>query len=50
MTVYTYRFHTYSKIHGEDIVLEIEALDEESAWTIFEARYTGYYVDMVTRK
>jgi hypothetical protein len=43
----TYSFYTYSKIHGEDIILTIEALDEDSAWELFESKYPGYYVDMV---
>ena len=46
----TYSFYTYSKIHGEDIILTIEALDEDSAWELFDAKYPGYYVDMVVDK
>lgn len=46
----TYCFHTYSQVHHESIVLDINAENEDSAWTIFEARYPGYYVDMVTCK
>ena len=46
----TYSFYTYSKIHGEDIILTIQALNEDSAWELFEAKYPGYYVDMVVDK
>ena len=46
----TYSFYTYSQVHHESIILTIEALDEDTAWELFEAKYPSYYVDMVVDK
>ena len=44
----TYSFYTYSKVHHESIILTIDAIDDDSAWELFETRYPDYYVDQVT--
>jgi hypothetical protein len=46
----TYSFYTYSKVHYESIIITIKALDEDSAWELFESKYPDYYVDQVTFK
>jgi hypothetical protein len=44
----TFNFYTYDR-SGKDIIIKIQAEDEDHAWDIFEAQYPLHYVDQVIR-